>query len=69
MVAQSSPPSSSFEEAARRVEAEVKRWIANFNDQVVPALRQDGGKALRVAAEKLQRLADTLDRSRDSSSS
>ncbi|HWG38477.1 MAG TPA: hypothetical protein VN690_12245 [Terriglobales bacterium] len=51
------------------MEAEVKRWIANFNDQVVPALRQDGGKALRVAAEKLHRLADTLDRSRDSSSS
>lgn len=68
MPEQSPPSSSSFEEAARRVEAEVKRWIASFNDQVVPALRQDGGKALRVAAEKLHRLADTLDRSRDSSS-
>ncbi|MGH9395198.1 MAG: hypothetical protein ACRD1E_13575 [Terriglobales bacterium] len=62
----SSPPSSSsFDEAVRRVEAEVKRWVAAFNDQVVPSLRVDGSKALRAAAEKLQRLADTLDRSRD----
>jgi len=56
------PASSSFEEAARRAEAEVRRWIATFNDEVVPSLRQDGGKALRAAAEKLARLADSLDR-------
>lgn len=61
-----SSASSSFEEAARRVEAEVKRFIANFNDEVVPALRQDGGKALRAAAEKLHKMADALDRSRTS---
>ncbi|MGH9483321.1 MAG: hypothetical protein ACRD1L_14630 [Terriglobales bacterium] len=57
---------SSFEDAARRVEAEVRRLIATFNDDVVPSLRQDGGKALRLAAEKLAKLADTLDRSRSS---
>lgn len=54
---------SSFEDAARRVEAELKRWIASINNEVVPTLRQDGGKALRAAAEKLAKLADTLDRS------
>ena len=54
--------SSSFEETARRVEAELRRWIANFNDEVVPVLRRDGGKALRAAADKLAQLADRLDR-------
>ncbi|HXR96954.1 MAG TPA: hypothetical protein VN709_03840 [Terriglobales bacterium] len=57
------PSSSSFEEAARKVEAEVKRLINVVNDEVVPSLRQDGGKALRAAAQKLAQLADSLDRS------
>lgn len=56
--------SSSFEEAARRVEAEVKRWIQTMNDQVVPSIRKDGGKALRAAAEKLAKLAESLERER-----
>ncbi|HVB39721.1 MAG TPA: hypothetical protein VNE83_02390 [Terriglobales bacterium] len=56
------PASSfSFEETARRVEADLRRWISSFNDEVVPALRRDGGKALRRAAEKLAQFADTLD--------
>lgn len=61
-----SPPSASFEDAARRVETEVKRWIQVMNDQIVPSLRQDGGKALRVAAEKLAKLADSLEQERSS---
>lgn len=61
----STPSSSpSFEDTARRVETEVKRWIQVMNDQIVPSLRQDGGKALRVAAEKLAKLADALERER-----
>lgn len=60
----SSPSSSRFEEAAKRIEAEVKRLLANVNDEVVPVLRRDGGKALRAAAEKLAQLAESLDRSR-----
>jgi len=60
----SSPSSSRFEEAAKRIETEVKRLLANVNDEVVPALRRDGGKALRAAAEKLAQLAESLDRSR-----
>jgi hypothetical protein len=60
----SSPSSSRFEEAAKRIETEVKRLLANLNDEVVPALRRDGGKALRAAAEKLAQLAESLDRSR-----
>lgn len=53
---------SSFEETARRVENEVRRWITSFNDEVVPALRRDGGKALHRAAEKLHQWAETLDK-------
>lgn len=64
MSAKDSSATSSFEEAARRVEAEARRFVATFNDDVVPTLRRDGGKALRAAAEKLARLADALDRSR-----
>ncbi|HET9784334.1 MAG TPA: hypothetical protein VFP94_05160 [Terriglobales bacterium] len=60
----SSPSASRFEEAARRIEAEVKRLVNNLNDEVVPALRRDGGKALRVVADKMAQLADNLDRSR-----
>jgi len=61
------PGSNDFEEAARRVEAEVRRWIANFNDEVVPSLRKDGGKALRAAAQKMAQWADALDKSKSSS--
>lgn len=53
-----------FEEAARRAEAEVKRLIAVMNDEIVPAIRQDSGKALRLVAEQLHKLADALDRSK-----
>ncbi len=57
------PPSSSFEDAARRVEAELRRWLASFNDEVLPSLRRDGSVALRAAAGKLAQFADALDRS------
>ncbi|MGH9465829.1 MAG: hypothetical protein ACRD1Y_00600 [Terriglobales bacterium] len=59
-----SSSSSRFEETARRIEAEVKRLIANLNDEVVPSLRQDGGRALHRFADKLHQMADALDRSR-----
>lgn len=55
---------ATFEEAARRAEAEVKRLIAVMNDEIVPAIRQDSGKALRLVAEQLHKLADALDRSK-----
>jgi len=59
----SSSTASSFEDAARRVESELKRLVATINNEIVPSLRQDSGKALRVVAEKLGKLADSLDRS------
>lgn len=47
--------------AGGRVEDEVKRVIAFLNDRVVPEVRENSSKALRVAAEQLARLADHLD--------
>lgn len=45
-----------------RIEDDVKRVITFLNDKVVPEVRQNSSKALRVAAEQLDRLADALDR-------
>jgi glutamyl-tRNA reductase len=47
--------------AAERMEKETEEFIAYLNDEVVPAIRQHSTKALRVAAEKMSRLADYLE--------
>jgi len=47
--------------AKRNVEEESDKVIAYLNDEVVPAVRQGSTKALRVAAEKLSRLADYME--------
>jgi hypothetical protein len=52
-----------FNRTAPRVEEEVKKVIAYLNDEVVPGVRENSSKALRVAAEQLDRLAEYLDRS------
>jgi len=51
----------SVADAAERLEKETADLIAYLNNEVVPAVRQHSTKALRVAAEKMQRLADYLD--------
>jgi len=50
--------------AGDRIEEDVKRVIAYLNDHVVPEVRDNGSKALRIAAGQLTRLADHLDRAR-----
>lgn len=51
-----------FNEAKPRVEDELKRVIAYLNDEVVPEVRQSSSKALKIAAEKLAKLAERMDR-------
>jgi glutamyl-tRNA reductase len=51
----------SVAEAADRMEKETAEFIAYLNTEVVPAVRQHSTKALRVAAEKMSKLADYLD--------
>ena len=48
-------------EAARRMEEEGEKFIAYFNNEVVPAIRNNSSKALRTAAEKLSQLANYME--------
>jgi len=48
-------------DATERVEQEAAEFIKYLNNEVVPAVRQHSTKALRVAAEKLQELANYMD--------
>lgn len=52
-----------FNQAMPRVEEEVKKVITYLNDEVVPEVRQNSSKALRIASEQLAKLAERLDRS------
>ena len=49
-------------ESAPRVEEEVRKVISYLNDQVVPEVRQNSSKALKIAADQLAKLAEHLDR-------
>jgi hypothetical protein len=44
-----------------RVEEEVKKVIAYLNEEVVPGIRGNSSKALRIAADQLAKLADHLE--------
>ena len=52
--------SEAFEQAAREVEAEVKRAVEYIETNVVPKARRDGEKVLRRLSEELSRWADRL---------
>ncbi len=47
-------------QAAREVEAEVKRVLELIEERVVPRARRDGEKVLRRISEELSRWADHL---------
>lgn len=51
-------------EAAKTLEQESAELITYLNDEVVPAVRQHSTKALRIAAEKLTRLAEYMENQR-----
>jgi hypothetical protein len=48
-------------EAAANLEQETAELIAYLNEQVVPEVRQHSTKALRIAAEKLTRMAEYME--------
>jgi hypothetical protein len=52
--------SGSFEQAARDIEAEVKKVLDFVEERVVPRARRDGEKMLRRLAEEMNRWADHL---------
>jgi len=49
------------------LEEETKELIAYLNDEVVPAVRTRSSKALRTAAGKLSKFADSLETQRKGS--
>lgn len=51
-----------FGNAGERMEDDVRKVIAYLNERVVPEVRENSSKALRLAAEQLTRLAEHLDR-------
>ena len=48
-------------EAAVRVEDEVRRVVRYVDDEVVPEVRRNGSKALRIASDRLRRLAEQME--------
>jgi len=53
-------------DAAERLEKDSAEFIEYLNREVVPAVRQQSTKALRIAAEKLQQLADYIEEAKKS---
>jgi hypothetical protein len=54
--------------AVPRIEEELKNIITYLNDEVVPKVRENSSKGLRVAADQLTKLAEHLDRARQNPS-
>jgi hypothetical protein len=52
-------------EAAERLEKESADFIDYLNREVVPAVREQSSKALRVAAQRLHELADYMDQNKN----
>jgi hypothetical protein len=48
-------------ETTERLEKEAKEFINYLNNDVVPTVRQQSTKALRIAADKLQQLANYME--------
>jgi glutamyl-tRNA reductase len=56
----------SVADAASSLEKETTEFIQYLNAEVVPAVRQHSSKALRVAAEKMTRLAEYMEQHQSS---
>jgi glutamyl-tRNA reductase len=52
----------SVADAAERLEKETAEFITYLNNEVVPAVRTHSSQALRVAAQKITRLAEYLEK-------
>ena len=52
----------SVTEVVERLEKETAQMVKYLNDEVVPAVRAHSTQGLRVASQKLQELADYLEK-------
>jgi hypothetical protein len=51
-------------DTTKRIEEQTQALLAYINDEVVPAIREHSGNALRIASEKLTQAADLMDSSK-----
>lgn len=51
-----------FGDAAQKLEREKERVITYLNNEVVPAIRNHSSKALRIASEQLNKLAEYMEK-------
>jgi hypothetical protein len=51
-------------EAVDRVERELKQLIGYLNDEVVPTVRVESTRALRIASDRLAKLADYMEQAK-----
>ena len=59
------PLEQKLHEAARRAEEELRRFAHYLDEEVVPEVRRNSSTALRAAATRLQKLADSMDDARN----
>ena len=57
-----------FTSAGDRVEQELRRVVRYIDEEVVPEIRRNGSSALRSAAAELERLARTMEDSKNEGS-
>ena len=48
-------------EAGARLEEELRRVVRYVDEEVVPEVRRNGSKALRIAADRMRKLADQME--------
>ena len=63
------PLEDRLRDTARRAEEELRRFSRYLDDEVVPEVRRNSSTALRAAAIRLQKLADSMDESRSGENS
>jgi hypothetical protein len=59
------PLDQRLHEAAQRAEEELRRFTRYLDEEVVPEVRRNGSTALRAAAVRLQKLAESMDDARN----
>lgn len=57
------PWEQQLNEAGARLEEELRRVVRYVDDEVVPEVRRNGSKALRIASDRLRRLAEQMEES------
>ncbi len=51
-----------FTQAAAELDRETERLIAYLNDEVIPAVRSRSSQSVRIAAEKLNQIAEYMEK-------